>query len=335
MSDERIYEWDVVREGDDSPPFVFAVTPEAIRDYCRALGYENPIYLDDGAAREAGFPGIVAPPTMCYTYAPMRRVDVSAKRGYVAPEQSEHHPRSTPFVATEITFLGTPVHPGDVVTSTTAVHRKWERKDNRFITFLITADNERGQPVARYTYTCIWEYAKGRKPPAPQADVSNDRGRGYGARAALCARTVSFAAIEVGDTLPVVTKTETQDTIDRYRALAIPGERSHWKDLHTDAGYARQGIFGGTVNMGVATVGYVAEVLERAFPLGTIMARGARLAMQAREPFRAGDSVSFTGRVVAKHDDGAGRRVDVEIEGTNQCGRTVARTAATVVFPAG
>ena len=35
-----------------------------IRHWVEAMGDRNPVYLDDDAAREAGFPGIIAPPTM-------------------------------------------------------------------------------------------------------------------------------------------------------------------------------------------------------------------------------------------------------------------------------
>jgi uncharacterized OB-fold protein/acyl dehydratase len=35
-----------------------------IRHWVEAMGDHNPVYVDDAAAREAGFPGIIAPPTM-------------------------------------------------------------------------------------------------------------------------------------------------------------------------------------------------------------------------------------------------------------------------------
>jgi uncharacterized OB-fold protein/acyl dehydratase len=35
-----------------------------IRHWVEAMGDRNPVYVDDDAAREAGFPGIIAPPTM-------------------------------------------------------------------------------------------------------------------------------------------------------------------------------------------------------------------------------------------------------------------------------
>ena len=72
---EKIYEWDAVENGDRSPEFVYEVTAETIADYCKGVRYENPVYLNDATAREMGFPGVFAPPTMLYTYrapAPQR-----------------------------------------------------------------------------------------------------------------------------------------------------------------------------------------------------------------------------------------------------------------------
>ena len=162
---EKIYEWDVAQIGDASPPFVYVVSAENIADYCRAVQYENPIYTSDGAAREAGYAGIVAPPTMIYTYAPQRRVDVVAAREYVAPEQSQTAPRSTPFVATEVRFQGASVVPGDTITSVTWVADKFQRRDNKFITFRVTAHNQRNELVVEYDYVCLWESPVRKAPP--------------------------------------------------------------------------------------------------------------------------------------------------------------------------
>ena len=154
---DRVYEWDIAEIDDESPPFVYEVTAEKITDYCRAVRYENPIYVNDAAAREVGLPGVLAPPTMFYTYAPQRRVDVMAARGYIAPEQSPTNPRSTPFISTTIRFQGAMVRPGDVITSTTRVVDKSQRRGNKFITFRIVAHNQRGEGVVEYDYVCLWE----------------------------------------------------------------------------------------------------------------------------------------------------------------------------------
>ncbi|MEE8443611.1 MAG: MaoC family dehydratase, partial [Dehalococcoidia bacterium] len=131
MTTEKIYEWDVAREGDESPPFMVEVTQESIADYCNAVRYDNPVYLDDEAAKAAGFPGIIAPPTMVFSFCPMRRVDFIKARGYIAPEQSDVAPRSTPYTSGDVKFLGVLVRPGDVISSTVKVHEKYERKGNK------------------------------------------------------------------------------------------------------------------------------------------------------------------------------------------------------------
>ena len=41
-----------------------AVNVPMIRHWVEAMGDANPVYVDESAAREAGFPGVVAPPTM-------------------------------------------------------------------------------------------------------------------------------------------------------------------------------------------------------------------------------------------------------------------------------
>ncbi len=156
---EPIYEWDVAQIGDEAPAYVYEVTRENIADYCRAVRYENPIYTSDGAARQAGLPGTIAPPTMMYTYAPQRRSAVIEAQGYIAPEQSQSNPRSTPFVSTKVHFQGSYVQPGDTITSITRVSEKSERRGNKFLTFHVSATNQHNESVVEYDYVCLWEYA--------------------------------------------------------------------------------------------------------------------------------------------------------------------------------
>lgn len=49
--------------GRESEPVVHEVEKGAIRRFAEALGDPNPIYQDEAAARAAGHPGLVAPPT--------------------------------------------------------------------------------------------------------------------------------------------------------------------------------------------------------------------------------------------------------------------------------
>jgi acyl dehydratase len=49
--------------GRESDPVVHDVERGAIRRFADAIGDPNPIYVDDEAARQAGYPAVVAPPT--------------------------------------------------------------------------------------------------------------------------------------------------------------------------------------------------------------------------------------------------------------------------------
>ena len=49
--------------GRESEPVVHEVEKGAIRRFAEALGDPNPIYVDEAAARAAGYPALVAPPT--------------------------------------------------------------------------------------------------------------------------------------------------------------------------------------------------------------------------------------------------------------------------------
>jgi acyl dehydratase len=53
--------------GRESEPVVLDVEKSAIRRFAEALGDPNPVYVDEGAAKSAGYPGIVAPPTFATT----------------------------------------------------------------------------------------------------------------------------------------------------------------------------------------------------------------------------------------------------------------------------
>ena len=47
------------------PAGPFEVTKEQIRAFAGSLGETNPVFLDETAAREAGYSSIAAPPTFC------------------------------------------------------------------------------------------------------------------------------------------------------------------------------------------------------------------------------------------------------------------------------
>jgi acyl dehydratase len=82
------------------------------------------------------------------------------------------------------------------------------------------------------------------------------------------------------------------------------------------------------VNQGVVTCAYLYELLQMAFPVPNVYR--STFNMRALEPFRPGDVVSFTGKVLDKREEGGQHLVDVEVTGTNQLGQTIASAKATV-----
>ena len=70
QEEKRIYDWDAVTVGHESPSMEFHVTKGVIADYCTAIGNDNPIYRDEASVRAAGFLTIPSPPTMVHRYAP-------------------------------------------------------------------------------------------------------------------------------------------------------------------------------------------------------------------------------------------------------------------------
>jgi len=142
--------------------------------------------------------------------------------------------------------------------------------------------------------------------------------------------TVTFESLSEGDELPPLQKTETQETIDTYTRL-IMDRRPRMVESnnpHTDQEFADQGIFKGTVNYGVVTVAFMMELLAQAFPFRSVQA--SSLSMRALEPIRAGDTVSFSGKVLGKRVETGKKLVDVEITGINQLGQVVAAAKATL-----
>jgi acyl dehydratase len=106
--------------------------------YAVAVGDLNPIYFDDAAAREAGYPGIVAPPNFLTSIiewglgaleTEMRedgnhRDGIARKLIGLTPEQL--HGLRMMGGGNEIEF-GEPVRPGDIVTATRRFVEAYER----------------------------------------------------------------------------------------------------------------------------------------------------------------------------------------------------------------
>ena len=338
---ERLWDYAAVETGQAGAPAVVNLTAANISRFALLAQNRDPRYHEAGANQEYSG-AMVAMPTMALAYAPLLREDIAAANGFVALEQSLTARRQTPFVKCEVRW-SRPALAGDTITSTRRVLEKYERRGSRFVTFRVEASNQRGEPVAEYDYTCIFEYAGGRKelpggrsPAQPSPETMQPP---EGAASSL--RLIKFAEASVGHQLPALSITESQEVINRKNDFRLAGRPSA-SNIHTDEEFARQNIFGGTVNSGPATMSYVDQMLQLSFPLQAFH-DGGRLHMRAIEPFRAGDTVTFRGEITAMQQNSPsvppcnggieGGVVECRVRGANQRGDLVCLSDATLVLP--
>ena len=130
----------------------------------------------------------------------------------------------------------------------------------------------------------------------------------------LWAMTVDFDTVAVGDTLPVLIKWETEESIRRYAALH--GEEAE-----------------GAVPEALPTKAvenYVTELLSKGFPLERLDAEGTAIVVEHLLPVRANDTISLSGLVVDRHTTDGLRLVECDVAVENDRGEPVARARAVI-----
>lgn len=156
---QQVYEWETASNGDSAAPCSMEVTEAGVAEYCRAARYENPVYTSLAAAKEAGYPGSVTPPAMLLALAPLNLEGVAVAAGCVLPVMMDPGSTRTSIRKLAIQFGGSMVAIGDVITSITSVENKFQDEMGRFITFRVSAHNQRGEPVVDYCQTLSWPNA--------------------------------------------------------------------------------------------------------------------------------------------------------------------------------
>jgi acyl dehydratase len=130
-------------------PVVYAVGREKVREYARAVGETNPVFLDVEAARAAGYADVVAPPMFAVVYSapavgpPIFDPEIGLNFAMMVHGGQE-------FV------WGAPVVAGDEITTTANVKDISEDGDARgYYVFESISTNQRGEQVCRGTWTNI------------------------------------------------------------------------------------------------------------------------------------------------------------------------------------
>jgi acyl dehydratase len=121
---------------------------EKIKEYANALGIENPVHFDAGAARAEGFRDVVAPPMFAVVYSgpalgPVL-FDPEVGMNFAAMVHGGQE-----FVWDE------PVCSGDEITTTSKCLSIEERDGKGFYVFETVSVNQDGAEVVRGTWTNI------------------------------------------------------------------------------------------------------------------------------------------------------------------------------------
>ncbi len=317
---EKLWTYEAVELGQRGAETLVTITGENIAGYAQAALNRDPVYRRPGAT--------LAMPTMALAYAPLLREEIAEANGFISMEQSKSARRQTPFAKSEIRWHK-PVCAGDTITGTRAVLEKYERRGSRFVTFRVEGVNQRGETAVEYDYTCIFDYAKGQREapqersqpnPAPETEGTSP-GTAAESGAAAARQLLDFDSAVEGTALAELSITESQEIINNRSAFRLAG-RPNESNIHTDEEFARQNIFGGTVNSGPATMSYVDQMLQLSFPPDAFY-HGGRLLMRAITPFRSGDTVTFRGEVTGRRREGGRGIVECRVRGANQRGELV------------
>ncbi len=134
--------------GKSYPPTLYAVGREKVREYARAVGESDPLYLDVDAARAAGHADVVAPPMFAVVYAMP-----AVAQGMFDPEVGIDFSRLVH--AGQAFEWGPLVVAGDEISTTVSVKDVSERRGSGFYVFETVSSNQRGETVCTGTWSNI------------------------------------------------------------------------------------------------------------------------------------------------------------------------------------
>jgi acyl dehydratase len=136
---------------------------------------------------------------------------------------------------------------------------------------------------------------------------------------------------KVGDELPPLSKTMSQDMINAFEKSGGATGPSQFTDAET----AKSTLgTGSTVASGRMSLTFTIEMLRRYFGADVYNA-GGMVDMRFLRPVRPGDTVTFTAKITGTNKEADGTRVSVEVTGTNQKGAVTAAGSGACIVPSG
>ena len=134
---------------------------------------------------------------------------------------------------------------------------------------------------------------------------------------------------QVGDDMPLLTKSMTQEAINLFEGSAGQSGPSQFTDEET----ARETLgTEGTVASGRMSLTFAIEMLRRFFG-SDVFNRTGSVDLRFLRPVRPGDTITFTGKITAVTREANGSRVSVDIMVQNQNGNTTGAGSGSAVVP--
>ena len=130
------------------PSGPYPVSAELIAEFAAAVGSTDPVHTDAEAARAAGYPDVIAPPTLAV------RFEQATSAAYVAdPEAGIDYSR---VVHGEQGFVHhRPIHAGDEITGTVTVDNIRQAGGHSMVSVRTELVDAAGEPVATGTRTIV------------------------------------------------------------------------------------------------------------------------------------------------------------------------------------
>jgi len=136
--------------GKTYPPFEIEVEKGRLRFFAKATGAADPIYVDEDAAKAAGYPGLPAPPTFAFS------ITMDAGQSFNVLEDMDIPVQKAVHGAQGFTYHR-PIIAGDVISGAQKVTNVYEKKGGAllFIETLIALTNQNDEPVCDLASTII------------------------------------------------------------------------------------------------------------------------------------------------------------------------------------
>jgi len=143
---------------------VYEVSREKIREFADSIGDSSPLYRDVDAARSAGYPDVIAPPTF------VTIINLAAINAIIEdPEFGLDYGRMVH--GDQVFTYSRPVHAGDRLVVITSVADIMSRAGNDFITMIAEIRTEDGEPVISAKAQLVVRGTAEQAAPAEEGDA--------------------------------------------------------------------------------------------------------------------------------------------------------------------